>query len=126
MTVLAQIDAPIDGTTATTTSPPPIGLRVRLENDTLKACCGAKIAIVGRTTGLDAALLYCERCGRQRGSISTSTMSWLTAIAKRFGALTEITLRRRRSTLSTDLIPQVSTRGENPSLQFRGDDHPPA
>jgi hypothetical protein len=133
MTALRQIgplnqdfvDNPIDGIATTTTSPL-IGLGVRLDNETLKPCCGAKIAIIGRTIGPHAAVLYCERCGRQRGSISTSTINWLTAVAKRFGAPTEITLRRRLSAPSTDPIPPVSTPVESPSLPFRGGDHPHA
>jgi len=70
-------------------------LRVRLE--TGRNCkCGSDIAIVNRRRRPYAAELACVRCGAHRGSLSDSTLNWISVVMSKFGAPpTPIVLRRR-------------------------------
>lgn len=67
-----------------------VGLQVKLPTD---CRCGADTAVIGPGNGKHPATLKCRDCECHRGAISKFTLSFIEAIAARYGAPTAITIR---------------------------------
>jgi hypothetical protein len=67
-----------------------LGLQVKLPTD---CKCGDDTAIIGHGNGKHPATLKCRDRGSGRGAISEFTLSFIEAVAARYGAPTAIMIR---------------------------------
>ena len=67
-----------------------LGLQVRLPTD---CKCGSDLAAIGPSNGKHPATLKCGDCECHRGAISKFTLSFIEAVAARYGAPTAIMIR---------------------------------
>jgi hypothetical protein len=67
-----------------------IGLQVKLSTD---CRCGSEIAIIAGANDKYPATLKCRDCECHRGAISKFTLSFIEAVAARYGAPTAIMIR---------------------------------
>jgi hypothetical protein len=67
-----------------------LGLQVKLPTD---CKCGNELAVIGPGNGKHPATLQCSQCECHRGCISEFTLSFIEAVAARYGAPTAIMIR---------------------------------
>src|SRR5262249_33110891 len=79
-----------------TSADPLLRLAVKLPNTCSK--CADLLSIIGPGKPPDSASLLCRSCGLHRGSVSRANYTFLNEVINKFGAPSEPTILRTRST----------------------------